>query len=185
MLNGVQNLAPGLLIAMPQLGDSNFHRAVVLMVEHSETGSLGLVLNRPSPVTLRELSKGQGLKLAAERADEVVFVGGPVEPQRGFVLHDNPQVIEKHELAPGLFLSVTLDALGPLLADPSHRLRFCLGYAGWGPRQVETEITAGAWLFNEVGAESVLGDAPEQMWETSLHQMGVDPAMLQTGRGVN
>lgn len=181
----MQTLAPGLLIAMPQMVDTNFHRTVVLMIEHSDTGSLGLVLNRPSSVTLKDLSEGQGLPLAAERRAEAVYVGGPVEPQRGFVLHDNPEVEEKHELVPGLFLSVTLDALGPLLEEPEHRIRFCLGYAGWGPNQVESEIASGAWLFTELAKEAVLGTDPSALWETTLRSMGVDPAMLQMGKGFN
>lgn len=170
---------------MPQLVDPNFHRTVVLMVEHSESGSLGIVLNRPSPVTLRDLSEGQGLTVAPERKEEAVFVGGPVEPQRGFVVHDNPTVEEKHELSPGLYLSVTIDSLSPLLLEPTHRLRFCLGYAGWGPSQVETEIAQGSWLFTELSSEAVLGTEPTQLWEATLRSMGVDPAMLQMGKGFN
>lgn len=170
---------------MPQMVDTNFHRTVVLMIEHSDTGSLGLVLNRPSTVTLKDLSEGQGLAIARAREADAVFVGGPVEPQRGFVVHDNPGIDEKHELAQGLFLSVTLDALAPLLEDPEHRLRFCLGYAGWGPSQVESEIASGAWLFTELGREAVLGTEPAQLWENTLRSMGVDPAMLQVGKGFN
>lgn len=181
----MQTLAPGLLIAMPQMADTNFHRTVVLMIEHSDTGSLGLVLNRPSTVTLGELGEGQGLTVAPVRKTDVVFVGGPVEPHRGFVLHENSGIDEKHEVVPGLYLSVTLDALGPLLLEPDRRLRFCLGYAGWGPNQVEAEIAQGAWLFTEALKESVLGTEPGQLWETTLRSMGVDPAMLQMGKGFN
>jgi putative transcriptional regulator len=181
----VQNLAPGFLIAMPQLGDQNFHRAVVLMVDHSPNGALGLVLNRPANVSLGDLGKGQDLPVADERRHDVVFVGGPVEPQRGFVLHDRDDIEEKHVLAPGLYLSVTLDALKPLLIDPGHRLRFCLGYAGWGAGQIEAEIAQGSWLFSEVSAEGALQVDPTQLWEKTLRDMGVEPAMLQPGRGVH
>jgi len=181
----VQTLAPGLLISMPQMADPRFQKTVLLMVEHSDTGSLGLVLNRPSPVTLRDLSEGQGLSVASARKPEAVYVGGPVEPQRGFVVHENPAVEEKHELAPGLFLSVTIDSLAPLLLEPALRLRFCLGYAGWGPNQMESEIAEGSWLFTELSREAVLGTEPLQLWETTLRSMGVDPAMLQMGKGFN
>lgn len=170
---------------MPQMADTNFHRTVVLMIEHSETGSLGLVLNRPSTVTLGELGEGQGIQVAPQRTQDVVFVGGPVEPHRGFVLHENAEIDERHEVVPGLYLSVTLDALAPLMTEPKRRLRFCLGYAGWGPNQVESEIAQGAWLFTEAAREPVLGLEPAQLWETTLRSMGVDPAMLQMGRGFN
>ncbi len=170
---------------MPQLGDPNFYRSVILMIEHGETGSMGLVVNRGAPLTLGELARGQNLGISKEREGQPVFVGGPVEPQRGFVLHDATELLEKHPVMPGLFLSVTLDALGPLLENPSPRLRFCLGYAGWGPKQLESEIAAGSWLFAEATAEAVLGLEPGKLWETTLRGMGVDPAMLVMGRGMN
>ena len=170
---------------MPQLGDPNFYRSVILMIEHSETGSMGLVINRGAPLTLGELARGQNMGIASGRTEQPVFVGGPVEPQRGFVLHDDAALTEKHPVLPGLFLSVTLDALGPLLENPSPRLRFCLGYAGWGPRQLESEIAAGSWLFAEATAEAVLELEPGKLWETTLRGMGVDPAMLVMGRGMN
>ena len=185
MLGGVKTLAPGFLLSMPQLGDPNFHRAVVLMLEHSEAGSMGLVVNRGTGLTLGDLAEGQSLPCAPSRAKEQVYLGGPVEPQRGFVLHDDAEVAEKHTLLPGLYLSVTMDTLGPLLTRTESRLRFCLGYAGWGPKQLESEIAAGSWLFAEATAEAVLGLEPGKLWETTLRGMGVDPAMLAMGRGMN
>lgn len=185
MLQGVQTLAPGLLLAMPQLGDPHFHRSVILMLEHDESGSMGLVINRGAPLTLGELARGQDLGIAPERIHQPVFVGGPVEPHRGFLLHDDGRLEEKHPVLPGLYLSLTLDALGPLLEDPAPRLRFCLGYAGWGPRQLEREMASGAWLFAEAEAGSVLEGDPALLWENTLRGMGVDPAMLVTARGLN
>lgn len=173
----MKTLAPGFLIAMPQLGDPNFHRAVVLMLEHGDGGSMGLVLNHASSLTLKDVAEGQQLKLARSRERQSVYVGGPVDPQRGFVLHNQMTLEEKQEICPGVFLSVTVDALGPLLDDAECQLRFCLGYAGWGPKQLEKEIASGSWLFTEVDGVPVLGD-PEKLWEAALQSMGVDPAML-------
>ena len=170
---------------MPQLGDPSFHRSVVLMIEHAETGAMGLVLTRGSSLTLEQLANGQELDIAARREKDSVYLGGPVEPQRGFVLHDRPDVEESVELIPGLYLSVTVDALAPLLASPHGRLRFCMGYSGWGPHQVEEEIAQGAWLFTEAQPASVLDTDPAHLWDHTLRTMGVDPAMLQVGRGVN
>jgi putative transcriptional regulator len=170
---------------MPQLGDPNFHRSVVLMLEHGDTGSMGLVINRGAPLTLGELARGQSMKISAERTGQPVFVGGPVEPHRGFILHDDETISERHPVLPGLFLSVTLEALAPLLQNPTPRVRFCLGYAGWGPRQLEQEMTAGAWLFAEAAANAILESNPAQLWDETLRGMGVDPAMLVIGKGLH
>lgn len=185
MLFSVKNLAPGFLLAMPQLGDPNFHRSVILMIEHGESGSMGLVVNRGAALTLGELARGQSMDISTERLSQPVYIGGPVEPQRGFVLHDDAEQREKHPVLPGLYLSVTLDALGPLLTNPLPRLRFCLGYAGWGPRQLENEIAAGSWLFAEASAHAVLGQDPAKLWDATLRGLGVDPAMLVMGKGMN
>lgn len=112
-------------------------------------------------------------------------MGGPVEPYRGFVLHDRESIAERAPLLPGLFLSVTTDALEPLLRDPQTRLRFCLGYSGWGPGQLEKEIAQGSWLFTEAQSEPVLTADPSTLWSDVIKGMGVDPAMLVTTGGIN
>jgi putative transcriptional regulator len=170
---------------MPQLGDSNFHRSVILMIEHGETGSMGLVINRGAPLTLGELARGQNMKISPERTSQPVFVGGPVEPHRGFILHDNDSIPEKHTVLPGLYLSVTLDALGPLLEDPTPHVRFCLGYAGWGPKQLEHEMSVGSWLFSEATAKAILESEPAKLWDETVKGMGFDPAMLMVGKGLH
>ena len=170
---------------MPQMGDPNFHRSVVLMIEHNDEGSMGLVINHAAPLTMADLGKGQQLTVAAGRADQSVLIGGPVEPYRGFVLHDSDTVEEKVLVLPGLYLSVTSDALEPLLAMDDVRMRFCLGYSGWGPRQLEKELTQGAWLFTEATAAATLDGEPDGLWAQTLKEMGVDPAMLVVGSGVH
>jgi putative transcriptional regulator len=181
----VKALAPGFLIAMPQLTDPNFRRTVVLMVEHSSTGSMGLVLNRQSPLSLGELATNQELEVWRGREAQKVCVGGPVEPYRGFVLHDSSMVDERSELLPGLYLSVTSDSLTPLLLDARATLRFCLGYAGWGPGQVEQELQQGAWLFTEATLETALALDPELLWEQVIKSMGIDPGWLMSSGGLN
>lgn len=146
---------------------------------------MGLVVNRGAPLTLGELARGQSLKISPKRTEDPVFIGGPVETHRGFILHDDDSVAEKHPVMPGLYLSVTLDALGPLLQSSGPHLRFCLGYAGWGPRQLEGEMASGSWLFSEATAKALLEDPPDKLWEETLRAMGVDPAMLMMGKGLN
>jgi putative transcriptional regulator len=185
MVPSVKSLAPGFLIATPQLLDPNFHQAVVLMVEHSDAGSMGLVINHTAPLTFRELAKSQELQVAPSRRDDALFHGGPVEPYRGFVLHDSERVEERNEIIPGLFLSVTSDALTPLLLDDDAHVRFCLGYAGWTAGQIELEMKQGSWLYTEANAQAVLFDDPKQIWAQVIKSMGIDPAWVMPSGGVN
>jgi putative transcriptional regulator len=176
----MERLSSGLLIAMPQLGDPNFHRAVVLILQHGAEGARGVVLNRPTRVTLEDVARGQSLPVTPRLGRQMVYAGGPVEPQRGLVLHDRVGLVEKRQLAPGLYLSETVDALEQLLGVDAGVLRFFLGYAGWGPQQLERELAQGTWLFTEASAERVLHGGADGFWEEVLRQMGVDPAMLQS-----
>ena len=164
---------------MPQLGDPHFHRTVVLVLQHGAEGARGLVLNRPTRVTLQDVARGTSLAVSPRLSRQVVYFGGPVEPQCGYVLHDRASLVEKHALAPGLYLSETKNALGQLLGEGAGTLRFFLGYAGWGPRQLEREVAQGTWLFTEASPARVLHSDAETLWDEVLRQMGVDPAMLQ------
>lgn len=181
----MKSLAPGFLIAMPQLLDSNFEKAVVLMIEHSDAGSMGLVINRSAPLTFHDLARSQEVQVAPSRRHEVLFHGGPVEPYRGFLLHDSKLIEERNEVFPGLYLSVTSDALSPLLLDETASVRFCLGYAGWGPGQIEMEMKQGSWLFTEANPQAVLREDPGQLWEQTIRSMGIDPGWLVLAGGVN
>src|SRR5262249_30797474 len=122
---------------------------------------------------------------ASNLASQKIFVGGPVEPQRGFVLHDRSAVDDKQPLSDGLFLSETVNALKALLADADGNIRFYLGYSRWGPGQCERGLGAGAWLSTEAPPGAVLGGAPQTLWDDTLRSIGVDPAMLQPGGGMN
>lgn len=181
----MKSLAPGFLIATPQLQDENFHQAVVLMVEHSDSGSMGLVINHTAPLTFRELGKSQQLEVAATRHEASLFKGGPVEPYRGFVLHDSTEVEERNEIIPGLYLSVTSDALTPLLKDPLVTMRFCLGYSGWGAGQIEFEMKQGSWLYTEANRDDVLHTEPKKVWDQVIKSMGIDPGWMMPSGGVN
>ncbi len=181
----MSDIAPGFLIAVPQLGDPNFHRAVVLMLEHSDRGAMGLVVNRPAPsLMLAEVARGQNMTVAAEYEKAHVFVGGPVEPERGFVLHGETELSEAIPLFDGMFVSGSLDSLRTLFAGPPERFRLCLGYAGWGPGQLEAELQEGAWLTAEPSSKHILATPADQMWETVLREMGIDPVMLMHTGGV-
>ena len=109
MLSRVDDLAPGLLIAVPQMEDPNFSRSVVLLIEHSDAGAMGIVFNRPSEVPLSEIGEEQGLRVHPQAGR--AFIGGPVSPERGFLLHRRADVPDSIKVHDGLFLSVSTERI--------------------------------------------------------------------------
>lgn len=185
-------MARHLLCAVPQLLDPNFHRSVVLMLDHGEEGALGLVLNNPMSTTIREVAESLELDWAGD-PDQSIRLGGPVEQIRGWFLHDQPEWdAEAEALLSGLWLTTSLESV--LDSDEREfggddsRFLFLLGYAGWGGGQLEAEIAAGSWVLVPVVEDPEEGagvdvdflfETPaEQMWEQALAGIGVDPQRL-------
>jgi putative transcriptional regulator len=191
------SLARHLLCAVPQLQDPNFKRSVVLMLEHTSDSALGLVVNNPLPNTIAEVAEGLGLHWLGD-PEARVRLAGPVEPMRGWIVHDqvgwDP---EAHEILPGLQLTTSLDPVNragrTAVGGPDVNFLFLLGYAGWGEMQLEGEIAAGSWVAVPIqgGDEEVDPDAglgvpaqwlfetdPEDMWDEALRSIGVDPGRL-------
>ena len=179
------SLAPRLLLSMPQLNDPNFKHTVVLLCEHHEDGAFGLVLNRqtdtPASSVVRltpPVDVDNGLQL---------WIGGPVEPERGWILMGDPRPDgEAVEVCDGLYLSTSPDLLRRLLVNrPQGRTRLLTGYAGWGAGQLDAELSASAWLLADVQLDLIFETQATQMWETAIRRLGAEPSMLQMGRGVN
>ncbi|HEY0880432.1 MAG TPA: YqgE/AlgH family protein [Archangium sp.] len=181
----MKSLAPGFLVATPHLADSNFARAVVLVIEHTPKGAMGLIINRTAPLTFKDLARSQELQVAQSKVNHALFHGGPVEPYRGFVLHDSCSIDERNEVIPGLYLSTTSHALSPLLMDEKATVRFCLGYAGWGAGQLEKEVREGSWLYTEGNPRTVLREEPSRVWDAAIKSMGIEPGWLMAPGGVN
>lgn len=148
-----------LLVAMPVLRDPNFDRTVLYMVEHNDDGALGLVLNRPSAMTVDE-PLPRWVPLASDPA--VVFIGGPVGSSSVIGLGES-----RHGIAP-----VDLERDPSDLDDPVNRLRIFAGYAGWIAGQLEDELAAGAWLVVDGDADDVMSDEPEDLWRAVLRRQG-------------
>src|SRR6185312_3029182 len=183
------NLAPGLLLAMPQLADPNFSRAVVLMIEHGEQGSFGLVINHPSPIKASELLDSLEMSWRGEDT-AVVWAGGPVSPSTGWVLHEPVGVAQAGaggtiEITSTISLSTSPDRLRAIANQPPRNVRLLLGYSGWGPGQLAAEMARGAWLHTSADPKLVFETPPDQMWDAAMRSLGVNPADLQVGRGVN
>ncbi|GAC1343228.1 MAG: YqgE/AlgH family protein [Myxococcales bacterium] len=172
----MSDLAPGFLIAVPQMDDPNFARSVVLLIEHSADGAMGIVLNRPSEVELADIARQHGIRMPGGAG--TAFLGGPVQRDRGFLLHARGDMAEAVEVVSGVFLSLSTDSLKELLGGPPGGYRLCLGYAGWGPGQLEQEVTVGGWLAGTASALRVLGTPPDKVWDAAIRDLGVDPAFL-------
>jgi putative transcriptional regulator len=176
---------PHFLIAMPQLKDPNFTRSVVLILQHDTNGALGLIVNRSSEVSLGTFANSQGLSCRESVEKTPLFKGGPVEPERGWILHTDPSVEERQEVLPGLFVSATNDSLEKVLRQGSGPVRLILGYAGWAPGQLEREMQEGSWLFIEAKVEHILKTNPALIWKSVLRDLGIDPVQLVMVTGVH
>ena len=183
------NLAPGLLLAMPQLADPNFKRAVVLMIEHSDHGSFGLVINHPCPITATELLESLEMRWRGEDS-AVVWAGGPVSPSTGWVLHEpvgvaSAGVAGTIEITSTISLSTSPERLRAIANQPPRNIRLLLGYSGWGPGQLAQEMSRGAWLHTNADPKLVFETPPDEIWDHAMKSLGINPRDLFTGRGIN
>lgn len=169
---------------MPQLADPNFARAVVLLCEHEEDGALGVVVNRPTPFLLGQLYDGQGIEGEGGR-DAPIHYGGPVQPERGFVLYEGGKDYDgSMPVLDRLRLGTSLDILRDIAEDTGpERYLFLLGYAGWAPDQLEAEIARNDWLVVPADGELLFRVAPEDRWEQAIRLLGIDPGLLTQGFG--
>ncbi len=185
-LKAVSSVAPALLLSMPQLDDPNFHHTVVLLCQHSPEGAWGLVLNRPTGTPAVEAVKLDPPVRAANSLD--LWVGGPVEPERGCILMgDDPQDDEAVEICDGIYISGSASLLRRLMEDEHApaRTRLLMGYAGWGPGQLDAELRESAWLISDVDLGLVFDVEAPTMWEVAIRRLGADPGALQMSPGVH
>jgi putative transcriptional regulator len=180
------SLAPALLVAMPQLLDPNFHRAVVLLVHHDDEGTFGVVLNRMTEILAPQLCQSIDIAWSGDPA-AVVSWGGPVQPQTGWVLFDGGTASDddSREVAADVRFAGSLDVLRDLASHPPEHVRVLLGYAGWGPGQLESELAQGAWLIAPVERSTLFDVEADAMWGHVVRGLGIEPATLVSGRGVH
>jgi putative transcriptional regulator len=183
-----------MLIAMPSMGDQRFERSVIFMCAHSENGAMGIIVNKRAPMfSFGDLLERLEISPQADRArlpEEVeqlpVQFGGPVEPGRGFVLHTADYYSSETTLPidESVALTATLDILRAI-ADGSgpRRVLLALGYAGWGPGQLDDEIQRNGWLHCPSDEELVFGTDLDGKYAAALKKIGVDPSMLSGAAG--
>lgn len=179
-----ESLAPSLLVAMPQLADPNFHRSVVALVEHSGEGTFGLVVNRATSILAVELCSGLDIDWRGQ-AEARVSSGGPCQPDTGWVLVGETQGYDAACVQEGIYFARSLDTLRRVAESPPPEARIFLGYAGWGPGQLERELAAGAWLVAPMTREAIFHEDLEDLWERVIRNLGVDPATLVHTSGVH
>ena len=187
------NLTNQFLIAMPGMGDGTFAGTVVYLCEHTEKGALGLVINKPIDIKLKNLFEKVELTLDREDlADAPVFFGGPVQTERGFVLHERIDTGDGEEgpynsslqIPGGLSMTTSKDVLEALSSGAGpKKVLVTLGYSGWGAGQLEDEMSRNGWI--NVGAEpAIIFDTPvEERYDRALSLLGIDPRMLSQEAG--
>lgn len=170
--------SPGVLIAVPQLDDPHFHRSVVLMIEHDAEGAVGLVINHPIEHRCAEVTGGFGLAWPGHPG-ATLRKGGPVSLESLWMIHrDGWCFDETQRVGDGLAVSRSREALTRMCEGDEEALTLVLGYAGWGPGQLEQEIATGSWIVGPARRDLVFDVPPEQVWHEALAGLGIDPAYL-------
>jgi putative transcriptional regulator len=181
------NLTNQFLIAMPGMADDNFAGSVVYLCEHTDKGALGLVINKPIDIKLKNLF--EKVELTLERPDledEPVYFGGPVQTERGFVLHEHSSGSDSGTYTSsivipggGLEMTTSKDVLEAMAhgAGPKKVL-VTLGYSGWGAGQLEDEIGRNGWLTVDAAPEVIFDTPVAQRYQRALQLLGIDPRML-------
>jgi len=182
------DLTGKLLIAMPGMGDMRFEHSVVFLCSHTAEGAMGLIINKPAEdVVLADLLDQLEIPPdPPERGQMMVHFGGPVEGARGFVLHsaDYDANLHSMQISEAFRMTATLDVLEDIATGQGpERVLMMLGYAGWGPGQLEHEITMNGWLTAEADPDLVFKVPNSGKWSAALKTLGVDPLSLSASAG--
>jgi putative transcriptional regulator len=183
-----------MLIAMPTMNDPRFERSVVYMCAHSDDGAMGIIVNQLAQnINFTELLRqleiigaGEEIRLPPEVGQMRVHIGGPVETGRGFVLHSSDWFVDSSTLPidDTICLTATLDILKAIAkGDGPENSLLALGYAGWAPGQLETEIQANGWLHCNADPDLVFGEDQSSKYDQALKKLGIDPGHLASDSG--
>ncbi len=175
-----------LLVAMPQMTDPRFAKSVIYMCAHSADGAMGLVVNkRISSITFPDLMRQLDIDAGPSTEHICVHFGGPVESERGFVLHSDDYAQESTlRIDGGVALTTTIDVLRAIANERCpRRSLLALGYAAWAPGQLDAEIQANGWLHVASDEELVFGADLDGRWDKAMAKLGIDPAALSGAAG--
>lgn len=174
------------LIAMPALEDPNFHQTVTYVCEHNDDGALGIVINRPTDVTLGELLDHMQLDtVSADISRRTVYMGGPVQRERGFVLHPPDADWDSTMAVSGdMAITTSRDILAAIAEGRGpRRFMVALGYAGWGAGQLERELAENAWLHGPAESHILFDLDADHRWRAAAALLGVDLSLLSSDTG--
>ena len=183
-----------MLIASPGMQDERFSRSLIYMCAHSSEGAMGIVVNQPAPnisfpdllVKLDVIPKAEKIQLPSRAGDVTVLKGGPVETERGFVLHSADFFIENSTLPidEGICLTATLDILKAIArgTGPASAI-LALGYAGWSPGQLDNEMQQNGWLHCSADRELIFGEDIDAKYDRAMEKIGIRPGMLSSEVG--
>ena len=184
-MNSDASLKHQFLVAMPGLDDDNFQQSVSLLCEHNDDGAIGLIINKPTDLTLVEVLQQMDLEHDALVEESPVFWGGPVQPERGFVVHREPGGWESCvELHDGLYVTTSRDILRAIgKGEGPHDFLVMLGYAGWSAGQLENEILHNSWLNTPVDRQILFKTPARDRWQAATRLLGVDVTQLAGDAG--
>jgi len=181
------DLTGHLLVAMPGMADQRFDHAVILICAHSNEGAMGLIVNKPAPdLLLGALLDQLEITCTSSARDRSVYFGGPVEQTRGVVLHgpEYESRLQTTDLTDHFYMTATLDVLEEMAAGAGPVTALVLlGYAGWGPGQLEAEIARNDWLTTQSDPALVFGKKDEAKWGAAVRSLGIDPLVLSPMAG--
>jgi len=185
-MSDTANLTDHFLIAMPALEDPNFSRTVTYICEHNERGAMGIVVNRPLGLELGDILDQMEIAGASSQVRTLpVFMGGPVQTERGFVLHSHDRAWDSTMQITGeISVTTSRDILEAMAKGRGPRYSLvALGYAGWGEGQLESELTANAWLSGPASSQIIFALPTEQRWQAAASLLGVDLNLISGEAG--
>jgi len=174
------------LIAMPGLADPNFFHTVTYICEHSDQGAMGIVINRPMELQLSDIFEQLEIAVTSPQPSrQPVYIGGPVQGDRGFVLHDSNSVWDSTlKVTPEISVTTSLDILEAIAAGKGpDKVLVALGYAGWGSGQLEQELAQNAWLNGPADSDIIFNRPSQERWRAAAELLGVDLDLLSGEAG--
>lgn len=186
-IEGANFLEGKLLIALPGMSDPRFEKSVIFMCAHSQEGAMGLIVNKPiEGLGFQDLAKNLDIPVKRDSPDGPVLFGGPVETGRGFVLHSGEYKSDDGTMpvTSEISLTATLDILRAMAEGHGpEKSAFALGYAGWGPGQIEDEIRLNGWVHCDADPTIIFETDMEAKWSAAMRKLGIDLSLLSANSG--